>query len=60
MAGKTDELAGRAKSAAGELTGDDRLKREGKVQQAAATVKEKADDAVDAVKDRLSSHHGKD
>lgn len=58
----TDEAKGRAKEAAGSLTGDDDLKDEGKADQASASVKEKAnqaketfDDAVDSVKDRLSS-----
>ncbi len=51
MGEKTDDLKGRAKEAAGSITGDDDLKREGKVDQAASTVKEKANEAVDKVKD---------
>jgi uncharacterized protein YjbJ (UPF0337 family) len=54
MGEKTDEAKGRMKEAAGDLTDDDRLKREGKVDQAGAKVKEKSDDAVDAVKDKLN------
>jgi len=41
-----DEGKGRAKEAAGSLTGDDSLKNEGKADQASASVK----DAVDKVK----------
>ena len=58
---KTDEAKGRAKEAAGSLTDDEDLKREGRTDQAAASVKEKveevkdkADDAVDSVRDKLS------
>jgi uncharacterized protein YjbJ (UPF0337 family) len=50
---KTDEMKGRAKSAAGELSGDDELKREGKVDQASGKIKGKLDDASDEVKDKL-------
>jgi uncharacterized protein YjbJ (UPF0337 family) len=56
----TDDLKGRAKEAAGDLTNDRDLKNEGKTDRAAGAVKEKADevkdkvgDAVDAVKDKL-------
>ena len=56
-----DEAKGRVKEAAGDLTDNDDLKREGKADQAAADVKEgvekvadKAGDAVDKVKDKLS------
>ena len=44
-----DDAKGRAKEAAGDLSGDEDLKREGKVDQAAGKVK----DAVDAVTDKL-------
>lgn len=46
-----DELKGRAKEAAGDLTDNDDLKREGKVDQATGTVKDKVGDAADKVKD---------
>jgi uncharacterized protein YjbJ (UPF0337 family) len=48
-----DELKGKAKEAAGDLTDDQDLKNEGKVDQTAAGVKEKVGDAVDSVKDKL-------
>jgi uncharacterized protein YjbJ (UPF0337 family) len=51
MGEKTDDMKGRAKEAGGDLTGDDSLKREGKVDQASGTVKEKVGDAADKVKD---------
>jgi uncharacterized protein YjbJ (UPF0337 family) len=48
---KTDEAKGKIKEAAGVLSGDKGLKREGKADQAGAKVKEKAGEAVDKVKD---------
>jgi len=53
MSEKTEDLKGRAKEAAGSLTDDDKLRREGKLDQASASAKEKAEDAVDAVKDKV-------
>ena len=49
-----DELKGRAKEAAGDLTDDEDLQREGKVDQATGTVKEKVEDVSDKVKDVLN------
>ena len=56
----TDDLKGRVKEAAGDLTDNDRLQREGKADQAAGKVKEaidgvedKATDVVDDLKDKL-------
>ena len=46
----TDEVKGRIKEAAGDLTDDDDLKSEGKLDKAAGKVK----DAVDDVKDKLT------
>jgi uncharacterized protein YjbJ (UPF0337 family) len=60
MSDKMDEAKGRAKEAAGALTDDDELKREGKMDQAGATVKEKVGDAVDAVKDKVEDLTHKD
>ena len=51
---KIDEAKGRAKEAAGDLTDDDHLKREGKLDQAGARVKEKVNEGVDKVKERLN------
>jgi uncharacterized protein YjbJ (UPF0337 family) len=48
MGGATDKAKGRVKEAAGALTGDKKLKNEGKVDQAAGSVK----DAVGKVADK--------
>ena len=47
----TDDAKGRVKEAAGDLTGDRDLKNEGKVDQAAGSVKDAVGDASDKVKD---------
>jgi uncharacterized protein YjbJ (UPF0337 family) len=52
--GKSDELKGRVKEAAGALTGDEKLKREGKVDQAVGKIKQKVEKVVDKVQDALS------
>ena len=51
--GTADEAKGRVKEAAGDLSGDDSLKNEGKVDRASGTVKDKVGDAADKVKDAL-------
>jgi len=51
--GKSDELKGRVKEAAGILSGDRKLKREGKADQAVGKVKQKVEKVVDKVKDAL-------
>jgi uncharacterized protein YjbJ (UPF0337 family) len=48
-----DDAKGRVKEAAGSLTGDDDLKREGKVDQAGGKAKEGIEKATDKVKDAL-------
>ena len=50
MAGKTDELKGRVKEAVGALTGDEKLKREGQMDQAVGKVKNAAAIVIDDVK----------
>lgn len=55
MADNTDDLKGRAKEAAGAVTDDEDLKREGKIDQAVADVKDKVDKVSDKVKDAFSS-----
>jgi uncharacterized protein YjbJ (UPF0337 family) len=49
MSGTTDVVKGRIKEAAGALTGNDKLRAEGKTDQAVAQVKQVADKAVDEV-----------
>ena len=60
MGETTDQAKGRIKQAAGDLTDDDDLKREGKGDEllgkakgALNDLKEKADDSMDAVKDKV-------
>lgn len=48
--GKTDELKGRVKEAAGALTGDAKLKREGRLDQTVGKVKQAAEKLIDKVK----------
>lgn len=45
-----DDAKGRVKEAAGKLTGDDDLEREGKVDRAVGGVKDAVDSAADKVK----------
>jgi uncharacterized protein YjbJ (UPF0337 family) len=52
-AASPNELKGRVKEAAGALTGDDELKREGQVDQAAGKIKQAVEKVVDKVKDAL-------
>ena len=52
---KIDEFKGRTKEAVGDLTDDEGLQREGKVDQATATVKEKLGDAFDKAKDAVDN-----
>ena len=59
MGENIDEVKGRAKEAAGDLTDDDSLKREGKVDKAVSDVKDKVDDIADKVKDRLGGDDDK-
>lgn len=51
MSGKTDEVKGRIKEAAGALTGNDRLRAEGKIDQATGKVEQVAEKAVAKVKE---------
>ena len=51
--GKTDEMKGRVKEAAGALTGDKKLKREGKADQAVGKIKQNVEKVIDKVKDAI-------
>jgi len=51
--GSADETKGRIKQAAGDLTDDKELKREGKIDEAGGKAKDKADELVDKVADSL-------
>jgi uncharacterized protein YjbJ (UPF0337 family) len=48
-----DEAKGRAKRAAGELTGDESLKREGTIDKAAGKAKDAVDKAADRAKEAV-------
>ena len=52
-----EEAKGRVKEAAGDLTGDEKLKREGQVDQASAKTKKGIDDVADKVKDAVDPKH---
>ena len=60
MGENLDQMKGRVKQAAGDLTDNDQLKKEGKLDELGGKVKEtmgdlkdKAEDAVDKVKDKI-------
>ncbi|HZD78659.1 MAG TPA: CsbD family protein [Actinomycetota bacterium] len=53
MGERSEEAKGRAKEAAGDLTGDKDLQREGELDQASAKAKRKADQAIDKAKEKL-------
>ncbi|MBI3785966.1 MAG: CsbD family protein [Deltaproteobacteria bacterium] len=52
--GKSDELKGRVKEAAGALPGDRKLKREGQADQAVGKLKQQVEKVIDKVKDAIS------
>lgn len=54
MGDKADQAKGRVKEAAGDLTGNKDLEREGKTERVAGEVKEKVSGAVDKVKDAVT------
>ena len=63
MGANADEAKGRVKEAAGALTNDESLKAEGKADQIGAkvkdvleNVKDRAENAVDAVKEKLAQN----
>lgn len=49
-AGNTDKIKGRIKEAAGALTDDAKLKREGRLDQAVGRAKQTADKVIEKVK----------
>jgi uncharacterized protein YjbJ (UPF0337 family) len=53
MAGKRDELKGRAKEAAGAITDNEKLRREGKVEQAAGKTKQAVEKVINKTKDAI-------
>jgi uncharacterized protein YjbJ (UPF0337 family) len=53
MGSRMDEAKGRAKEAMGDLTDDKDLEREGKMDRAGATAKEKLENAKDTLSDTV-------
>ena len=52
--GQSDELKGRVKEAAGALTGNEKLKQEGKDDQAVGKIKQGVEKVIDKVKDAVN------
>ncbi len=55
MAGKGEEIKGRVKEAAGAVTGNEKLRREGQVEQATGKVKQAVDKVVDKSKEAVQN-----
>jgi uncharacterized protein YjbJ (UPF0337 family) len=53
VSGKADEVKGRVKEAAGALTDDKKLKRQGKTDQAVGKIKQKAEKLIDKARRAL-------
>ena len=53
MSGKSDEVKGRIKEAAGALTGNDKLRDEGKTDQVVGKTKQAVQKVADTVKDAV-------
>jgi uncharacterized protein YjbJ (UPF0337 family) len=60
MGERIDEAKGRTKQAAGDLTDDEKLKREGKIDRAVSTIKGKVDDAADKIKEKVGHNRDRD
>ena len=58
MGGKTDVVKGRIKEAAGALTGNDKLREEGKSDQAVGKAKQAVQKAADTVKKAVKKVRG--
>lgn len=53
MGGKMDNVRGKAKEAVGDITDNSKLQRDGKADQAAGTVKDKAEKVKGWVEDKV-------
>jgi uncharacterized protein YjbJ (UPF0337 family) len=51
MSGKAEEIKGRVKEAAGAMTNDERLKQEGRIDQASGKIKQATEHVVNKVRD---------
>jgi len=59
MSGTTDKIKGRVKEAVGVLTDDQKLKNEGKLDQAVGKIKQTVEQVVDKAKDAVKSGNRK-
>lgn len=59
MSGKTDEVKGRIKEAAGVLIGNDKLRAEGKTDQAVGKAEQAVEKVADTVKAAVKKVIGK-
>jgi uncharacterized protein YjbJ (UPF0337 family) len=53
MSGNTKKVKGRAKQAVGAITGDEKLKREGRSDERLGDLENKADDLTEAVEEKI-------
>jgi uncharacterized protein YjbJ (UPF0337 family) len=60
MAGERDKVKGRAKQAAGDLTGDDDMRREGEADEAGGDVKDLIDKAANKLEETVDKVRGDD
>lgn len=60
MAGEADKVKGRAKQAAGDLTGDDEMRREGRADEAGGDVKDLIDKAADKLNETVDKIRSND
>ncbi len=58
MGGKTDEVKGRIKEAAGTLIGNDKLRDEGKTEQAVGKVEQAVQKTADSIKEGVKKTVG--
>jgi uncharacterized protein YjbJ (UPF0337 family) len=53
MSGKAEEIKGRVKESVGVMTNDERLKEQGKVDQASGKIKQTAEKVINRVRDAV-------
>ena len=53
MSGKAEEVKGRVKESVGVITNDERLKEQGKVDQASGKIKQTAEKVINKVRDAV-------
>ena len=53
MGGKAEEIKGRVKEAAGAIANNDKLRQEGKVDQASGKLKQAAEKVIDKAKNAI-------